>query len=417
MNRTANTVVIGGGIIGTAVAAFLAEKMDKVILIERHGISSQASGSNYGMVWIQPRTPGFEITIARRSQELYDNLIANEFDIDIEYEKVGGLTVGFTEAQNKAIELYCQRKQEDGIPVQKIDGNIVKELEPNLSKDITSAIYCEQDAQLNPYLTTMAFSNLARRRGAEIMTETEVVGINSKYGKIYSIDTSKGTIFTDVVVCCAGCWSRKIAATAGVDIPIYPQRLQSLVTEPLEKLLTRTIQGARDLSDEDAIEHPEYALDFDFEISGDTEEDLPKIEVEDSIFAFIKPTLSGTVVLGTTNEFVGFDKRTTPRGMSAIIKEVTKICPILKNAKIIRTWAGLIPYTFDSRPILGKVEEVGGLYIAAGHPHAFSHAPTVGEILTTLITDEKLLDDRASMILNYAAINRFKEKRRDKSDT
>lgn len=406
--KTANAVIIGGGVVGSAIASFLAEKMDKVILVEKQGIASQASGCNYGMAWIQPRTPGFEITVARRTHELYDHLIKNEFDIDIEYEKVGGLTVGFSEAQRKAIDWYCRRKQEAGIPIEMIDGKTVLELEPNLSKDITSAIYCEQDAQLNPYLTTMAFANLVKRRGAEILTETEVYGINVEKGKIHSVNTSKGLISTSIVVTCTGCWSRKLAATAGIDIPIFPQRLQSLVTEPMGKLITRTIQGSRDLSDEDAANHPEYALDFDFEINGNTEADLPKMEVEDTIFAFVKPTLSGTIVLGTTNEFAGFDHRTTPRGLSAIMKEVIKICPALERSKIIRTWAGLIPYTFDSRPILGKVDEVEGFYIAAGHPHAFSHAPTVGEIFATLITDEKSLDEKAADILNYTSINRFK---------
>jgi len=408
MNKTANVVVIGGGIIGTAIAAYLAEKTDKVILVEKHGIASQASGCNYGMVWIQPRTPGFEITVARRSQELYDHLIQNEFDIDIEYEKVGGLTVGFTEAQKTAMSWYCRHKQNAGIPVEMIDGKAVLELEPNLSREITSAIYCRQDAQVNPILTTMAFANLARRRGAEILSETEVYNINSDKFKVQSIETSQGTIATHNVICCTGCWSRAIAATAGIDVPIYPQRLQSLVTEPLEKLLTRTIQGARALSDEDAVKHPEYALDFDYEICGNSENDLPRQEVEKTIFGFLKPTVAGTVVLGTTNEFAGFDKRTTPRGLSAILKEVVKICPAIERAKIIRTWSGLIPYTFDSRPILGKVDEVKGLYLAAGHPHAFSHAPTTGEIISKLVTDEKSLSKSERDILNHTGINRFR---------
>ncbi len=145
MKKTADTIVIGGGIVGSAIAAFLAAEMNKVLLIEKEGIASRASGSNYGMAWIQPRTPGFEFDIARRSLQIYDDYIENKFDIDIEYERVGGLTIGTTDAQAKAIKWYCDRKQEAGIPVRMIDGKEVLELEPNLTPETRGAIYCEND--------------------------------------------------------------------------------------------------------------------------------------------------------------------------------------------------------------------------------------------------------------------------------
>jgi len=179
------------------------------------------------------------------------------------------------------------------------------------------------------------------------------------------------------------------------------------VTEPMDKLLTRIIQGARELSDKDAEEHPEYALEYDYAISGTTEEDLPKMEVERTIFAFLKPTVSGTIVLGTTSEFVGRDRRVTPRGLSGIMKETLKICPALSTSKIIRAWAALIPYTFDSKPILGKVPEISGLFMAAGHPHACSHAPAVGEVFVELFTKENSMCELSKFILEETSITRF----------
>lgn len=408
--KTANAVIIGGGIVGTAIAAYLSEELDKVVLIEKEEIAAQASGCNYGMVWIQPRTPGFEFKIASHSQELYEKLINEEFDIDIEYEKVGGLTVGFTKSQFKAMQWFCKKKADAGIPVKMIESREVLKMEPNLNPDICGAIYCEDDAQLNPYLTVMAFANLARKRGAEIITGESVDRINVENGRVVSVDTSIGEIQTDRVILCAGYASGKIGRTAGIDVPVFPQRLQSLVTEPVAPLLTRIVQGARPLDEKDAEEHPEYALEFDFAEAGSSEEDLPSLEVEDTIFAFLKPTVSGTVVLGTTNEFVGEDRRTTPRGMAAIMKEVVKICPALENTKIIRTWAGLIPYTFDSKPILGKVTDIRGLYMATGHPHAFSHAPALAESMTELIMDEKNMSELSKYIFDTAGINRFETK-------
>jgi len=406
--KTANVVIVGGGIVGSAIASSLSREMDGVLLLEKEGIAAQASGSNYGMAWIQPRTPGFEYRIASRSLEIYDDLVENHFDLDIEYEKAGGLTVGFTPAQKKAIDWYCKRKHEMGIPVRMIDGKEVADLEPNLNPGITSAVYCEKDTQLNPYLTTMAFADLAKKRGTEILSGTAVHKINLKSGRVASVDTSAGNIETQAIIIANSYLSRQLAQTVNLDIPIFPQRLQSLVTEAVEKLLTRIIQGARELSDEDAENHPEYALEYDYAITGTTEEDLPKMDVERTIFAFLKPTISGTIVLGTTNEFEGMDRRTTPRGLSGIIKETLKICPALANMHIIRTWAGLIPYTFDSKPILGKIPEIPGLYIAAGHPHAFSHAPTVGEVFAELFTKGNHMSEFAQFVLTEASINRFR---------
>ena len=93
--------------------------------------------------------------------------------------------------------------------------------------------------------------------------------------------------------------------------------------------------------------------------------------------------------------------------ISAIIKETQKICPALANTHIIRTWAALIPYTFDSKPILGNVPDVSGLYIAAGHPHAMSHAPAVGEVFTELIMNEDSMSESAKFIFEQACLTRF----------
>lgn len=409
MSRKADAVVIGGGIVGSAITAFLAEKMDRVILVEREGIASRASGSNYGMAWIQPRRPGFELEIAQRSIEIYHDFMENQFDIDIEWEAVGGLTVGTTPSQAKAIKWYCDQKNKMGVPVENIDGKEVLELEPNLTKDVTGAVYCKYDNQLNPMATTLAFANLARRRGAEIHSGVVADRVVIEKDRVTGVETSVGRIETPKVVIAAGCWSRFLCRDAGIEIPVFPQRLQSLVTEPMDRLLTRTIQGSRDLTDEEAETHPELALDFDFPSTGDTEDDLPKQEVEDTIFAYLKPTVSGTIVLGTTNEFAGYDRRTTTRGLSAIMKACVRLCPGLDNTNIIRTWAALIPFTFDSRPILGGIDEVEGMYIATGHPHAFSHAPTVGEIFGTLLTDPRSLNDFQKDILAKASFSRFRK--------
>ena len=403
MKKTANAVIIGGGVVGCAIAAELSKKINNVVLIERNGISSQASGANFGMIWIQTRFPGYDVAMVEKSEDLYEKLVEEDFDIDIEYEKVGGLTVGYSEAQLTAMKWQCKRKQSFGFPVAMLDREDTLRLEPNLSPEVIGSIFCGEDAQLNPYLTTMAFANLARRRGTEINTYTEVIGIKLKNKKVQEVITNRGNISTPLVINATGSWARKIASMVNVDVPIFPQKLQALVTESLPQLVRRVIQVTRDISKDEAMKNPEMATGFAFEYDGEqTEENLPKLPVEDTVFTYLKPTKSGTTGIGTTNEFVGYDKATTPEGMTAMLKGAVRICPSLKKANIIRTWANLVPFTYDGLPVIGEIEGISGFIMAAGHAHAMSHAPALAVQVADL-----LVDGNKDSLMKFADYKRF----------
>lgn len=406
MRKTAEVVIIGGGVVGCSLAAELSKRVRNVVLVERNGISSQASGANFGMVWIQTRFPGYDVTMVRKSKEIYEGLIENEFDLDIEYETVGGLTVGYTESQLKAMKWQCKRKQGYGFPLAMLDREDTLRLEPNLSSDVVGSIFCGEDAQLNPYHTTMAFANLARRRGAEINQYTEVTGIEISNNKVSAVITDRGKISTSIVINAAGCWAGIIGKMVDVNVPIFPQRLQAVVTEPMPQLVRRVIQVTRDITEEEALENPERATGFAFEYGGEqTAENLPKLPVEETIFTYLKPTLSGTTGVGTTNEFVGYNKTTTAEGISAMLKGAARICPALKHANIIRSWANLVPFTYDGLPIIGEVEGVEGFVMAAGHAHAMSHAPALAVQLTDYI-----IEGKRDELMRFSDFNRIATK-------
>ncbi len=400
----ANVVIIGGGIIGCSLAWSLARRMSGVVVLERAGIGSQASGSNYGMVWQQTRLPGLDLNFARHSLRMYRELVSEEFDIDPEYEERGGMTVFRTPEQRNVMELVVQQKQTQGIPVRLIDAEEAHELEPALSSEIIGSTYCAEEAQLNPMLVTFAFAGAARRYGADIRTQTEVHGIRVEKGRVTGVLTNRGEIETGLVVNAAGSWGRQVAKMTDVDIPVFPQRLQSLVTEPLpDRLIHRVLQGGREVTAEE-VEYPEKVLSFAIELPpGAGEESLPREKLEDSIFPYLKPTLSGNVVIGTTSEFVGHDKGVLPRALHLMAKKAVQIVPVLQQAHIIRTWANFVPFTFDSLPILGWVPEVEGFILACGHAHALSHAPPTAETLAHLV-----VDGEPSIPIEDASIVRFR---------
>ena len=101
-------------------------------------------------------------------------------------------------------------------------------------------------------------------------------------------------------------------------------------------------------------------------------------------------TSSGNLLLGSTREFVGFDKRTTYEGITNILRNTSKIIPRLKNMHIIRSFAGLRPYTPDGLPILGKIQDIEGFIMAAGHEgDGMALSPITGELIAELIDTGK----------------------------
>lgn len=385
MRKTAEVVIIGGGIVGCTIAAELSRIMEGVVLLERDNIESYASSSNFGMIWQQTRFVGYDTYMSQTTQRLIEEGIREgTFDIDFEYEKAGGLTIAFQELQLDVMRRQCERKREAGVDMYVISRAETLEMEPNLNKNLVGAIFCPNDARANPMLMTMAYANLARNRGALLYENVEVTGIQTKKGKVEKVLTSMGEITTPLVINAAGSWARSVAAMVNIDLPVYPQRLQALVTEPMPKILgNRIIQVARDI--EEGMD-PEKATGFMFEYEGEqTEENLPKLPVEDTIFTYVQQTLSDTIAIGTTNEFVGLDIRTTPEALSAMMKAAVRVCPVLEESNIIRTWASVVPFTYDGMPILGQVDGVYGFLLATGHGHAMCHAPALAEQIKELV--------------------------------
>ena len=395
MIKTAEVVIIGGGIIGCSLAAELSKNVKNVVVVEKRGVSEFASSSNFGMVWLQPRFAGYDELAARRSMAIYDEKISEEFAVDIEYEKKGGLTVTFSEAQIEVMKKQCEEKRLQGINLSLLDKEETRLLEPMISENVAGAIYCENDAQLNPMLTTMAFADLARRRGVQILNGVEVIDIRVEGGKITSVLTSAGEISTRCVVNAAGSWSHGIANMVNINLPVFPQKLQGIVTEAVSPAVGRAVQVTRDL--EEGM-NPEKATGFLFVYDGEpTEENLPKEPVEDTIFTFVQQTKAGTIVIGTTNEFVGFDVRTTPRALTAMLSKAADAFPFISELAMIRSWASLVPFTFDGSPVVGEVSELPGFYVSTGHGHAMSHAPAAAEHLANKILNRVEIPEAESV--------------------
>jgi sarcosine oxidase subunit beta len=378
--QNADVVVIGGGVIGSSIVYHLSKRKIKAILLEKEELLSGSSGACDGMIFLQTKKPGIHLELALESKKRFDHL-GEELDFDIEYKNHGGMVVIENEQELQAMKLFVEKQQKIGLDVSLLDADQARKMEPSLSEKILGSTFSPLDGQVNPILLTFAFISAAKKLGTEVLTHIEITGIKLKSGKVRSIITAKGEIETDTIVNATGAYAAGIGKLIDLDIPIKPRRGQILVTEAAPQILRRGLLSAGYIS-----------AKFD-----------PSLAETQGVGISMDQTSSGNLLLGSTREFVGFDKRTTFEGINSILRNTSRIIPRLKNMHIIRSFAGLRPYTPDGLPILGKVQGIEGFIMAAGHEgDGIALSPITGELIAELIDTGE-----TSIPLDHFRLERF----------
>ena len=360
----AEITIIGGGIIGTAMAYYLAKEGRDVALVERRFLASEASGANgggAGGLGVGKQHLDFEKF--RRSQihelgrQLY-SMLSDELGLDIEYRRPGGLTLirpGELEAYQKIFEAYIKA----GLNLTFLSPQEAREIEPELKGEIEGAVFASDRAHINPYLIVQGYGEAAQSKyNLKIYTNTAVRGIRLSKGKVEAVETDRGIISTKIVVNAAGAWASQIAAMAGCDVPVIPRRGQVFVTQAVPRRLNHYISIA-----ESTIART------DFKTMGlhDTPDHPTVVDgrVQYRVL-YGRQTASGQILFGGRSEFVGLNKQVTRAGVGSVLAHVLEFFPGFKDLLVARTWAGIMPYTPDGKPILGPVPTLEGFYVATG---------------------------------------------------
>jgi glycine/D-amino acid oxidase-like deaminating enzyme len=373
-------VVVGAGIVGCSAAYFTARSGARVTLVEREHVAFGASGRNPGFVWLHCRNPGFALEIALASRWLYPEL-ADELPLDFELRAAGGLVYFTSAEQGAAFEEFVEERRRDGLDMELIDGAEVRRLVKPIREDVLGASFCSQDAQINTPLFVRALAAGAEREGAVVREGLEVTGLLRSGGDVVGVETSDGPVEADAVVVAAGAWTPALLRSVGVDVPIGGERLQVLATEPLPPLIEPLVYGP--------LATKQYALfrnlpSYDLANFTAPYEDEAGIE----LLLLTAQRRNGEVLLGCPMDYPSeLDQRPTFAGLAAIAQAFSEDFPGLRNAPVSRFWAGLLPYTMDTAPVIDS--PLPGLFVASGHVYGNAAGPMTGKLIAQLVAGEE----------------------------
>jgi glycine oxidase len=312
-------VVVGGGVIGCAVAERLSFDGHQVTLLERDQLAGRASGAAAGE--LSPQTTAARADeMALRSLELFPELVARvekESLINVEYRVQEGLQPAFNEEEAAALRATGERW---------LDAQACRKAEPALSPNAVGAVLLEH-AHLSPPRFVRALAMAAAAHGATINEGAPAIGFDLAGGEVRRVITPSALYEADWAVIAAGPWSREVAATAGVDVDVRPQRGQLAALDPRGLVLGRSIFWSN---------------------------------------GYLVPKADGTIIAGGTEEESGFDDRPTVSGIAKLLELTCMLVPGLGAASLQRAWAGLRPVTRDGLPIVAAVG-APNLIVATGH--------------------------------------------------
>jgi len=372
-----DVVVVGGGIVGTATAYHLARRGLAVTLVEGEHVGWGASSRNIGYIWLHTRRRGIELDLVRPARAALEEL-PGELDADFGLRTEGSLIVFDREDQQPVFAEFVAARQADGLDVRLLDGGEARSLCSILPETVLGASYCAVDAQVDPTRYTAAYATAARRLGVDVREGVRVERLERSNGRVTGVTTSDGTIGAGTVVLAAGAWSRALAATVGIDLPIRPMRLQVVRTEPLDLRLDQLYYGA--------VAVKQYAI-FRELPSFREEAFLSDAEARHGLVLLEAAcqAADGSFLLGIAMDYPGLDQRPTLQGVALIAEGLTRSLPALRGASFARAWAGVLPYTADNLPVVGPAPELEGLVIAAGHVFGNAAGPTTGRLVADLV--------------------------------
>lgn len=349
MSLEANKVdvaIIGGGIIGSSIAYYLAKEKRKVAILEADQIGRKSTSAAAGMLGAHSEYKEFKhlYPFARSSQLLYKELyeeIKELTAIDFEKKNGGLLKLAYSEDEKREMESILSLSS-----VEWLDCKEARKKVPKLSVDIIGAAYLKEDVHITPLITCNGLSKGAQLLGAEIYEHTRVLRVE-KEGMGYLLKTSQGTFLANNVVVASGVWSNYFFQQLGLAHEIIPVKGECVAA----------------INEGDPLHYSVFHDQF-----------------------YIVPRNNKELIIGATKKWNDWSEDPSLDGLEEVIQKAKRMIPEVGKMKWKRAWAGLRPQTYDGFPFIGEHPEMKGLYFATGHQrNGILLAPATGKMIRDLI--------------------------------
>ena len=342
--------MIGGGLSGASISYHLALRGRRVVLLERGELASAASGASTGWATVHfasymAEYPDSHMRLMARGLELFHEL-AEPLGEEIEYDRTGGLSLIYDDDDLVVKEDLARRLNDAGIRVTILSREEVLGIEPSLGGSFVAGLHSLDEALVTAPLLVHALASRAAAEGTEILTGTEVVGLEVRDGAILGVETTAGTVRAPAVVNAAGLDAPRVGALVGIDIPIYPSRGQQLVVSAPRGLIAG------------AVYNP----------------------------GLLRPTRDGYIV-GGLREQATAENEITLSGAARLVEQAVGMVPGLSEARLEGVLPGIRPVPADGMPIYGPVPGVDGFYLANLH-FGLTLVALTGRVLASYVLGE-----------------------------
>ena len=419
MEREADVVIVGAGIVGCAAAYFLARRGVRVVVVERGAVHGEQSRKNWGFVRQQGRDPQ-ELPLVMEANRLWHGLEA-ELGADIEWVQGGNLALAADPARMALFEQWLPVARDCGLDTRLLRPRDLPGVIPRLGGEWAGGLHTPSDGHADPEKATDALARAAAAHGAALYLGCAVEGVATRGGAVSAVVTERGEIRTSWLVCAAGAWSSRLARTLGLELPQRWVRGTVARTTAAPPVTSCAVWGPRvafrQRKDGSFNVAAGGALDHDVTVDSlrQIRFFLPNFWKNKALFRFHvgRPLMrSLTAVLpGSTarrHPLIwdrGVEPEPNPEKVRRSLAELGRTLPSLPPLGIARSWAGYIDATPDLLPVLGEVSGLRGFVFATGFSgHGFAMGPVAGRVVSELIADGK-----TSLDISAFRFSRFAE--------
>ena len=367
-----DAAIIGGGIIGGSIAFELARHKLRVVLLDRQQPGQEASWAAAGMLAPAPDTPDSIplVPLGRASLALYPEFIAAVEDASgrkVGYRAEGTLEVLFARGAERELSTLIALHHGLGLPTEPLRLEEAHRLEPALSREARAVALLAYEGSVDNRLLSDAVLAAAARQGVTIRAGAEVTSLLREASGCVGVVAGGEKLRASHVVLAAGCYSGGIEGLSRY-APTRPVRGQMAALRSARVELRRVLRSTR---------------------------------------GYVVPRNDGRLIVGSTLENAGFEKRLTPAGLAAILSAALELAPELADAAVVETWCGLRPDTPDHLPVLGPTD-IEGLVVATGHyRNGILLAPVTAKLIREWLTEQRTsLPWEAFSPLRFAAAKR-----------